>query len=222
MFPNLTARHAHAARSVIVSAFANYYRCNGQAQASQLIQDRFKLAREHEISIEDIAALEIGTLVAALNNSILATFWAIYHVYLSPKLLEDLRQELGAQTKREHTVGEEREEQGDSRNPTLTSIVKETIRVHTGGATTRYVAKDTTLFSLSSSSIYRSREYLLKRGSIVVIPTEPIHADTSLWGLDADQFDPYRFYKHANGIKQDGARVRYVDYWTFLSFRLSH
>ena len=117
---------------------------------------------------------------------------------------------------------EKREEQGDSRNPTLTSIVKETIRVHTGGATTRYVAKDTTLSSLSSSPLYKSREYLLKRGSIVVIPTEPIHADTSLWGLDADQFDPYRFYKHANGIKKDGARVRYVDYWAFLSFRLSH
>ena len=153
-----------------------------------------------------MAALELSTLFAAVSNSVLATFWAIYHVYSSQSLLEELRQDLGNQSEREKTVQGEVDGKGGSRSSIFTSMVKETIRVHTGGVTTRYVAEDTTLSSVSSSD----REYLLKRGSLLVIPTEPIHANTSLWGLDAEQFNPYRFCKHTNGIKEDGTRVRYV------------
>lgn len=168
------------------------------------------LARGHGMSIDDIAALEIGTLFAALSNSILAAFWAIYHVYSSANLLGELRQEVCSQTKGKKILQGDGEEKGDSRTSLLASIVKESIRLHTGGATTRYATRDTTLSSLSSSSAYQHREYLLKRGSFVVIPTETLHASTSLWGLSAEQFDPYRFCKHTNGIKEDGTRVRYV------------
>ncbi|KAL8789559.1 MAG: hypothetical protein Q9195_006786 [Heterodermia aff. obscurata] len=208
IFPSLTNPQGYAARSRLVNAFAEYYRSNGHAQASRLIHDRFTLARENGISIEDIAALEIAILSAALSNSIRTTFWVIYHVYSSPNLLQDLRQELGAQTKREEIAQGERDEKGESRNPILASIVKETIRAHTTGATTRYVARDTALSALSSSSTNKNREYLLKRGSLVVIPMESIHANTSLWGHDAERFDPHRFCKDTNGLKEDGTRVR--------------
>lgn len=80
--------------------------------------------------------------------------------------------------------------------------------MHSAAATTRYVTTDTTLSSIpSSSSTADDKGYLLKSGSLVVIPTEPVHADPAAWGSDATAFDPYRFEKHPLGIKTDGSRV---------------
>lgn len=174
--------------------------------------------------MEDTASLELSTLFAALSNTVLAAFWAVYHVYSDRQLLLDLTKELGVQVQdgktefgKDGAAGEEAEQEKkrekekgnkDEATPLLSSLVKETIRVHAAAATTRYVTADTTLSSIPSSSFASDdKGYLLKSGSLVVIPTEPVHADPAAWGPDAAAFDPYRFEKQPIGVKTDGSRV---------------
>ena len=218
MFPSVTARSGYAARTSLHHAFVAYYRRNGHAHASQLIRDRFKLAQENGLSLEELASLELSTLFAALHNSILAAFWVVYHVYADKQLLRDLRKELGVQVRdksdkveKGEAAGEESksddEKNKDQATPLLTSLIKETLRVHSASATTRYVTTDTTLSSIPSPLSTEKEGYLLKSGSLVVIPTEHVHNNPSIWGADATTFNPYRFHKHTTGVKIDGSRI---------------
>lgn len=139
----------------------------------------------------NMGRLEVGTLVGILVNTIPSLFYLLVHIYCDEALLCELRNELEACVSTElskttsqptryldaHAVQE--------KCPLFRSIFHEVLRVHSLGATSRLVLKDTTL----------NDTYLLKAGSIVQMPASVIHSDPTTWGPNAKSFTPGRFLK---------------------------
>ncbi len=65
----------------------------------------------------------------------------------------------------------------------LLSVYEETQRTRHAHANIRAVLSDAVL----------DGRYLLKAGSYLQMPGQPIHASTEVWGHSASEFDPYRF-----------------------------
>ena len=42
-----------------------------------------------------------------------------------------------------------------------------------------------------------AKQFLLKKGSMIQMPSRVIHSDSSIWGSDVDEFNPRRFMREA-------------------------
>ncbi|KAG7008470.1 cytochrome P450 monooxygenase [Physcia stellaris] len=69
--------------------------------------------------------------------------------------------------------------------PLLTSTFQEVLRYRSMGTSVRQVTKDTLL----------DGQWLLKKDSMVQMPSRVLHSDSSLWGPEAHEFNPRRFMK---------------------------
>ena len=184
-FPSILCPKGHDARMRFVAAFRKYYAAKGHKSASRLIQARFDLQESCNMAEEDVAHCDINVCLGLLINTVPATFWALYHVYSQPSLLEELREAISV-----HVQGSA---DGLTRHiniaavaarcPLLDSVVQETLRVHAVGNSPRIVIEDTVL----------KNEYLLKKGSLVLVPSGELHRTSSFWGSAAKDFDAYRF-----------------------------
>ncbi|ORX99023.1 cytochrome P450 [Clohesyomyces aquaticus] len=207
--PTLTAVKAVVAREKVAKAFETYYSGGGHNDAAQLVRSLFDVSRIYDLSIPDIAHMEITTaMVALLSNTIPGAFWTIFHIYSDPAILEACRKEvLACVTERASTtrpmgysldlinhpanrarIGGKTVRCLDAAKlntncPTLQAVFQEVLRVHSGTISARTVAKDTLL----------GDDYLLKKGNLVMIPTPVLHTDPSLWGADANVFNHRRF-----------------------------
>lgn len=114
----------------------------------------------------------------------------LYHIFSDKTLLEDIRAELtnsisisAPETARPNqktiklhlpTLKE--------KSPLLQSVFQEVLRFYSRGASSRLVMEDTRL----------NNQYLLKKGSILMMPTSVIHSDSASWGPNTE-FQPRRF-----------------------------
>jgi cytochrome P450 len=81
--------------------------------------------------------------------------------------------------------------------PKLHAVFRECLRVGSDNYSTRLVKDDMML----------AGQWHLKAGSVVQIAGGVIHADASIWGADADAFDPARFLKLGEGNKQSEGKI---------------
>lgn len=77
--------------------------------------------------------------------------------------------------------------------PLLISVFREVLRLTAPLQSVRVVLEDTVV----------ADQYLLKKGSIVQIPTGVVNLDRTTWGNDAHEFNPRRFEKSVNGTITD-------------------
>jgi len=83
--------------------------------------------------------------------------------------------------------------------PLLASLVQETLRVQSTNASRRILLKDTLL----------DNQYLLKQGSILLIPSAELHNSASVWGSSAKDFDSRHFLqKHNNQARIPSSAYR--------------
>ncbi|CAD6447908.1 c14e0334-a53c-4457-8dd9-2fc4d010469c [Sclerotinia trifoliorum] len=134
----------------------------------------------------DVAATEIGQMVASLTNSVPAAFWVIYHVFSDPVVLGDYRKEVEQLI---HT-----DDSGlctvnlaniKSACPILLSTWQETLRYGHIGISARVVMKD----------IMSDNKYLLKKGATIMTIASVPHTEVSVWGPTVDIFDHRRFLR---------------------------
>ena len=200
--PKLIAPKAHSARRNVASAMYSYYSRNGQDQASALVRSRYEIGKKAGISLEGISNLELGDCMAVLVNATPAVFWMIWHIYSAPVLLQDLRLEV------QGSLRETIDENGKhlklnigkikSHCPQLFSTYQEVLRVRTHSASHRWVLEDTLL----------SNSFLMKKGNVVEMPGHVIHANTSVWGPDVNDFNPRRFMQSkAHNVKLGSLRA---------------
>ncbi len=166
----------------------------------QIVRDRYDVCVSHNLTIEDIGFIEISTLYAAIVNLTTAAFWTVVHIFEDDDLLAAVRKELAADEESEGSAGEGEGQAG----PLLRSIMKEVIRVYGSGSMTRYVKADTAVSDPTAiSSSDKTRDYVVKQGGLVQMPVEVFHTDIGVWGFDAEEFDPYRFYHHSHGLRKE-------------------
>ena len=200
-----------------------YFARGGQETSSLLTKARYDVYVKHGLSTDSIAHFELSSIIGLLINATPSVFWLIFHIYSTPGLLEEIRQEIANVTT---TTTEPLNPQGDAKTkmmkkkkkkkkkkthsisvsglrdhcPLLLSTYRETLRLHTNNVYTRYVRHDTLLPNNGTT-------HLLKAGSIVQIPGASMHADPSLWGPDVHDFNPRRFIINSGANNQQDEKA---------------
>ncbi|KAK7995167.1 cytochrome P450 [Apiospora arundinis] len=183
----------HHARELAAAAMIKYIRQGGHEQASGLVRRRFEHHRQWGLSLDDIGRGEVGNTFAVLGNSSPAAFWMMYHIFSDEKVLADVRQELLGLV---HDQGEGGVESfidlADIRSscPVLLSTFQEVLRYRTIGVGPRAVLEDVVL---------EDQQILLKKGSLLMIPSTVQHNSIKAWGDDASEFRHTRFLPNQQG-----------------------
>ncbi len=181
-FPSLVVPKAVAAREKLFKGLTRYFEQNRQEQASDFIKKRYKVHRDHGLSVEMCARSDAAFLIGILVNATPTVFWLVANIFSRSTLLEEIRAELDPLIE-DVGVRKISVESVQKNCPLLLSTYRETLR-HVGiPNSTRLVLKDTVI----------GDRYLLKKGSVVQVATGAIHADKSIWGPDAAEFNPRRF-----------------------------
>ncbi|KFA54643.1 hypothetical protein S40293_02254 [Stachybotrys chartarum IBT 40293] len=171
------------ARELAASAMMEYMRKGGHKQASGLVSLRYDHhSRLFGLGLDDIARGELGNTFAVLGNTTPAALWLVYHIFSSPQVLKDIRDELDELVQTEgdaHTI-----DLGSlhSSCPVLLSTFQETLRFRSITSGPRVLLEDVVIGG-----------YLLKKGSILMAPAQVQHTSTKAWGDDAAEFDHKRF-----------------------------
>ncbi|KAG5928684.1 hypothetical protein E4U42_000162 [Claviceps africana] len=173
-------------RQVVYDAYIEYCR--------NLPEDGSELARVHKRIMQDSGVDELDYAkqaslftFAVFANTSVTLYWTIWELFSRPSVLSEVRKELET-----HAIQRTEDRTGEftldlaalkSKCPILLSVFQETQRTRHVNASFRKVMTDTVL----------DDKYLLKAGNFLQLPGHPVHCDTSLWGPDAREFNPYRF-----------------------------
>ncbi|RFU78993.1 cytochrome p450 [Trichoderma arundinaceum] len=157
---------------------------------SKLVKGRIELYRQHGVSLEGRAALDLALLWASVANSNSLIPWMLFELYRDPVLLEQVREEIAPYVK---AVQPENEfgsavwvppvlEDVDvagliTKCPLLKASYVETLRVYSGGWAMKLMYHDTVLEGKGKGG----ESYFLKKGTYAHVPQE-LH-----------QFDPQYF-----------------------------
>lgn len=186
-WPSVLARQSLDAREcLLIPAFEKYFAANGHHEGSLLVQCRYNHNIGHGLRGRDVAATEIGQMVASLTNSVASAFWMIFHIFSDPVVLNDCRKEV------EQLVEVDKDgvstidlAKVKSSCPILLSTWQEMLRYSHIGIAARVVMTDTMF----------ANQYLLKKGATVMTVTPVQHTETSLWGPNVNDFDHRRFLR---------------------------
>jgi cytochrome P450 len=197
VMPSVTARKAHRGRELLAAAFAEYMEAGRykNPDVSDIIRRRVEIADAHGWSIDGKARSEVSFLFAGIVNTATTTFWTALHTFARRDLLDAVRAELLANvvvpdTDKTSSVTTLSIDALKTSSPTLLAVMRECLRLGSDNYSTRLVKTDTEL---------AGGQYHLKANSVVQIAGGVMHADTSIWGPDADQFNPARFLKMQQG-----------------------
>lgn len=185
------------ARELAASAMIDYIRRDGYQAASGLVRKRFEHHSSWGLDLDDIGRGEIGNTFAILGNSTPCAFWVMYHIFSDEQVLADVRRELEALV-REDNEGALSIDLASIRTscPILLSTFQETLRYRSVLAGPRAVLEDVVL----------DDRFLLKKGSILLIPSAVQHRNRTAWGNDAGTFKYTRFMQRRG--KQSRAAYR--------------
>ncbi|KAI1842896.1 hypothetical protein JX266_010914 [Neoarthrinium moseri] len=183
--PSLVAREALKARRIITEAFVKYFAENSLEEASVYARNRYQYPSSLGVPVEDIAKMETGGSIGLISNTMPATFWTLYHIFSDPAVLEDCHEEVKKAVR--ERGGENYLDLAYVKSccPLLVSTMQEAFRVHSIGMSVRAVVEDHLL----------GGEYLLKKGSTVLIPSTVQHNSSTAWGKNANDFYHKRFLK---------------------------
>jgi cytochrome P450 len=118
---------------------------------------------------------EIAMCFAPVTNVVPTVFWMLSYIYADNELLRDLREEVAI-------LGNPLDVSKLHSCPLLVSTFYETQRLKQHGNAVRFVTADTLLDG-----------YLLKKGSILQMPSAVLNTASSTWGPDSKTFNPRRF-----------------------------
>ncbi|KAF2483207.1 cytochrome P450 [Neohortaea acidophila] len=202
--PSITARTAHFARKRVLDGLIEYVRHERYKKACPLIQERVQTNLAFGMSKEMAGHAELILMFGIMGNAVPSNFWLLSHLFSRPDLLERIRSELElaldlsspADGRKEMTVSIAAKRINIKSCPLLYSCYREALRDISLLTSARMVMKDTLIPSDATGD---KGEYLLRANSIVQIAGGVIHQEPSIWGEDADEFNPERFL-----VKQAG------------------
>ncbi|KAJ4360203.1 uncharacterized protein N0V89_000763 [Didymosphaeria variabile] len=193
IFPSLTARKPYLARKAINAALEEFVAKEHYRNASPMIQKRVQINLKHGLTTKMAGHAELILLFGVTGNVVPTTFWVLANIFSRPELLARIREETSQAVlcMRSAPVGPREKvinvAQLKTKCPLLVSTYRETIRSIANLSSVRLVMHTHTV------SAPGHRPYLLRQGGIVQIASGVIHALDSVWGSDANKFNPSRF-----------------------------
>lgn len=188
--PGVLAKESLKARDRLVMEFDKYFRQDRHLQGSLFVQLRHEHNVRFGLGLDDTAHTEVGQVNASVSNTVPGAFWALWQILADPVVFEDCQREasLLVQTGPDgvSTIDLARVR---TACPILVSTWQEVLRFHGTSISARVVQEDTMI----------DNKYLLKKDSMVIMPTRVSHTDESIWGPTANQFDHKRFLKTNKG-----------------------
>jgi cytochrome P450 len=174
-YPQLVAKKAYRAQQRVSAAFKAYYDAGLDANANAFIKGRALVARNHNLSNTILGIFEIAMCFAPVTNVVPTVFWMLNYIYSDAHLLAHLRDELVI-------LGNPIDVPKLRSCKLLISTFQETQRLRQHGNAVRFVTADTRLDG-----------YLLKKDSVIQIPSAVLNTASSTWGPDAGNFNARRF-----------------------------
>jgi cytochrome P450 len=188
-FPSWAVKSATQSLDLGASAFEDYFKANEHREGSALVQVRHDHSISHGMPLNDVARSEFTNGVALLANTVPASFWMLYHIYSDPKVLAHCREELANAITSDVSEGVKGTgnvidiSKVKSSCPIFLSTFKEVLRHHSTSVAARLVMEDYVL----------DDQYLLKKGSTVMMPGPVQHTLQDVWGDDTHSFNYKRF-----------------------------
>lgn len=186
-FPQIFARKVFQSREILIQAFETYYKSGGASEASVMTKERYEATRD-QLSLNDIARLDVVQGITILSNTVPAGFWTLYRIFSNPSVLSLVRDEATKYLQVNDTqavVIRTLDVDQLSKSLVLKSILKEALRHHALGSGTRMVVEDVMI----------GGGHLLQKNCFVMLPNEPLQFNDEVWGTDVRDFNPLRFTK---------------------------
>jgi cytochrome P450 len=212
LFPTITAPKAYLARGRLQTALGEYYSELGDRdkEAAGITNHRAEVLRENSIKGATVGDLELSFLHVATSNTIPTLFWFFSFIATRPELVSRLRDEALAMV--DYGSGESiviKVHEIAGKCPLLVSCYRETIRLTNKTQSNRRVMTDTKLEDDKGNS------FLLKEGVNVQMPSGHLHAMEEIWGPDAAQFNPQRFFEFNKDSTKRNLKARRMSYIPF-------
>jgi cytochrome P450 len=201
IFPYITARKPWLARRAVNNAFAEFIEKGHYRSASPLIQKRAAINLKHGLTPEMAGHAELILLFGVLGNAVLTAFWVLAHIFSDLDLLARIREETSIAIQDSPKNGSTKKHKVITvaklkMCPLLVSTYRETLRVIASLASVRLVKKTHTI------NVPGYRSYVLKKDAMVQIASGVIHMAEDVWGPDAKQFKPERFFSTTGSAEQ--------------------
>lgn len=192
VFPQYTASKAYYGRKRLVEALVEFNTSDRIKKAGGVVQESYRVRAKNGISEVECAKNELGGMFGFIANAAITTFWVLNYIFSDADLLAEIRNEI-----LKHAVTEDEKKQRTisvtalkTACPLLLSVYREVLRLVGQVPSSRMLVSDTVL----------AEKYRLKEGSILQIGTSILHTDPAIWGPDAADFNPRRFYNSTAGI----------------------
>jgi len=146
---------------------------------------------------EDEIAAQLRSVIQAAYEPVSAVIaWILYELAVDAKLQNDLREEVS-------TAGDPTFDEMHNGYPLLDAVIREVLRLHPPILENHHEAGKTISLPLSEPLPGTTDlQLIIPKGTILGIPVNVIHRDTSVWGLDAGIFRPQRWMDR-QGTRRD-------------------
>ncbi|KAM0251279.1 hypothetical protein ACHAQJ_008270 [Trichoderma viride] len=195
ILPSLIAPKAYDGRERLSAAFRKYLEAGHLDSAASIVKGGARIEKEYGMSVDMTARSALSFLFAGIVNTTTTTFWVVLRIFADIRLLSQVRQEICRALKiSSQRTGSDSLSIGVVKEtcPTLSAVYRESLRLGSENFSVRMIKEDTML----------ADRYFLKKGAVVQISGGAIHANSMIWGQDADKFNPDRFLKEKS--KGDG------------------
>jgi cytochrome P450 len=198
LLPFLTCPSAHRGRSKLQAAGRSFYAAGRDRDddLSTFIKRRIFIHRKYGFTNDEMGEYDLAMMLVATTNAILTLFWMVVDVLSSPGLIDTLRAEVSGvmTTSADPETGETRRVIDTARFvaecPVLCAAYQESMRLSNKQMSIRVAEEDTTVSSASQT-------YLLKKGTVVLLPSSLHHTAPEVWGENAEVFEPGRWLKES-------------------------
>lgn len=184
VFPKYMVPDAFQARERLVEVLKGCLEGVEKDEINVISRKRWDISKKHNLSGDYIGRSELELLNGLLSNTVPAVFWILAHA-LTGSFFQAVKEEVGQFVQRDEQQLRFDISQVRTRCPTLVASYQEALRLYASSARAYKIVED---FELMDGT-------LLKKGSLVYVPTETIHKNPKNWGPDVLQFKPERWMK---------------------------